>query len=147
MKTEQGISSELKRSLEFTKVARLIPTGMRNIDRMREDIHCTINAVLGLIGDIDPAMDTAWSYADDANGYRWNICIGKGRIKISCIHGIYGSPVYNEKIGRAIRLEHVQHVYQLLGSYIDMMCELFPKLKESLKPILEAGRVNQELFQ
>ncbi len=143
------MNTELKAELEFTKIARAIPTGMRNIDRMREDIHCTVSSVLGLI-QMSPDRHLDYVSKATGNGYWWHIQNDHGRLDVACVRRRTDLPLvkaaYNGFIGKAVQMGDVLYVYQALGLFMSSMYELFPELEERLRPIVSASTVNYELF-
>jgi len=147
---------------EYSRLARQIPVGMQNIDRMRKEIHDTIQAVLGLVEPyhiahinhgklaITPMLvasdiSTIDEWSEVVGGYLWRIQTSRnGELVVSCWEEISTGRqlVYSKEIAKVIRLQHVNGVYATMGSFIASMHKIFPKLIEDLKPLVDAASVN-----
>jgi hypothetical protein len=128
---------------KYLRIARRIPTGTRNLDRMREDISLTVTSVLGLIS-LKP-MVLVDHYGEPVGNYQWRIYSVNCILHVNCIHTDSKEIVFSG-MTRSIQMPHVMRVYETMGNFIATVHEIFPYILEKLNPVVEAGAVNHELF-
>lgn len=143
-----------KQGLEFLTIARAIPVGSRNIERMRQEIHSTVTAVLGLV-DKPSTMPNNYRIETFA-GHEWRIGLATFGQRLVVEYGYFKDLVPHKSLYNSLQVargemtiphDDVPRIYEMLGYFIKMMYPHFPELPDRLQPLIQAAGANPELFR
>jgi hypothetical protein len=134
--------------MKDTNTATTLMIGVKNIERMKEEIEMIIGLILSLATEevtsaaelrdlaIEKGVNNRnWFFGQ--YGHRpdeWDLNYNDDKNCVQVVRYIRGKVVHN-----GLYREHVQSIHQGLSSFIEWMAWMYPNIDKEIRPFIEAA--------